>query len=401
MLRMRSAAFRLSLMCLSLFAAEALAWQPQTGGGPATKRITAPQIVSANNIATDIVLLNTASTVCNTSLLYHIGAGNEPANPLLTNGQEFPNPLAVQIPAGGSRLLNVRSSTPDLFTGAATLQILDPACFGSINLQTQYRILSPSNELGELFSYPSPAPVPLNSCASVPVNYDPDPTDGQSNVLGIAEVSLEQLDGVTRTMQLFDSQGDLIDTRPAENINGQHQATQLNLLFPDQGAFSGSLEVCYNGQRLPTLQNETIDVLFINVVQSGTVVQFDSNDHSVTRPGCRPDGRTLCLNDGRFRVTAENLPGGQNPVPGNVADFQRDDVGGFFFFSPDNTEMLVKVLDGCAANDHFWVFAGSLTNVEYEITVTDTATGLSKVFTNPLGQPAAPIVDTQAFASCP
>jgi hypothetical protein len=37
--------------------------------------------------------------------------------------------------------------------------------------------------------------------------------------------------------------------------------------------------------------------------------------------------------------------------------------------------VFVKVLNGRAINGHFWVFYGGLTDLEYTITVRDTATG--------------------------
>lgn len=76
------------------------------------------------------------------------------------------------------------------------------------------------------------------------------------------------------------------------------------------------------------------------------------------------------------------------------------DTGAFWFFSPTNLELLVKVLDGCAASSHYWVFAGGLTNVEVTLTVTDTSTGAARVYTNPQGVACAPIQDTAAFP-CP
>lgn len=82
---------------------------------------------------------------------------------------------------------------------------------------------------------------------------------------------------------------------------------------------------------------------------------------------------------------------------------QFDDYGVFFFFDPDNIEMVVKVLDACNLEgfNSFWVFAGGLTNVEVELTVTDTQTGQIKTYSNPLNTPFQPIQDTQAFATCP
>lgn len=121
-------------------------------------------------------------------------------------------------------------------------------------------------------------------------------------------------------------------------------------------------------------------------------------------PGADPecfDPETICLSNGnRFKVEVEweDFAGGS----GDAVGFPRsDDSGTFFFFDPDNTELLLKLIDGCRFNDHFWVFAAATTNVEYTVTVTDTLTNQSRAYDNPLGQPAPAIVDTQAFATCP
>ena len=59
-------------------------------------------------------------------------------------------------------------------------------------------------------------------------------------------------------------------------------------------------------------------------------------------------------------------------------------------------ELVVKVLDGTAVNGHHWVFYGALSDVRYTITVTDTQTGATQVYENPLGTLAS-VADTAAF----
>ena len=78
-----------------------------------------------------------------------------------------------------------------------------------------------------------------------------------------------------------------------------------------------------------------------------------------------------------------------------------DDSGYFWFFTSGNVEMLVKALNACTFNNHFWLFAGGLTNVEVTITVTDTVAGVVKTYTNPINTAFQPIQDTSAFATCP
>jgi uncharacterized metal-binding protein len=67
------------------------------------------------------------------------------------------------------------------------------------------------------------------------------------------------------------------------------------------------------------------------------------------------------------------------------------------FFSPDNPEMLIKILDGCAVNGNKWVFYAAGTNVGLETTVTDTFTGRQAVYSNSDLHAASPVQDTAAF----
>jgi len=117
-----------------------------------------------------------------------------------------------------------------------------------------------------------------------------------------------------------------------------------------------------------------------------------------TNATCVPDATTLCLNKARFRVEAwwqtnEGLGTGQAVALGG-------DTGYFWFFNKDNVELIIKVLDGCALNSRYWVFAGGLTNVGVRIIVTDMATGLPKEYVNPIGQAFPPKQDTNAIAEC-
>ena len=49
------------------------------------------------------------------------------------------------------------------------------------------------------------------------------------------------------------------------------------------------------------------------------------------------------------------------------------------------------MIDGCGLNQRYWLFAGGLTNVKVDLTLTDTVTGKSKSYSNPLGTKFAPI----------
>jgi hypothetical protein len=105
----------------------------------------------------------------------------------------------------------------------------------------------------------------------------------------------------------------------------------------------------------------------------------------------------LLLQDGRFRVTARWRRSSGQSGPGTGVPLT-DDSGAFWFFRPSNLEVLLKVLDGCAVNGHFWVLASGLTNVEVELRVEDLATGVVRSYLNPLDQAFEPIQDTGALA---
>ena len=114
---------------------------------------------------------------------------------------------------------------------------------------------------------------------------------------------------------------------------------------------------------------------------------------------CHSGPTTLCLNGGRFKVEAHWSTGSASGS-GN-AESLGEDSGRFWFFSEDNTEVVVKVLNACSFDSHYWVFISGLTNVEALITVTDTQAGEVRRYFNPQGRAFAPVQDVQAFATCP
>ncbi|MCB1035502.1 MAG: hypothetical protein KDD47_16890, partial [Acidobacteria bacterium] len=118
---------------------------------------------------------------------------------------------------------------------------------------------------------------------------------------------------------------------------------------------------------------------------------------------CVADEHNLCLLDGRFElsVTWHNGRNGSSGVGGAISGQDPDGRSGFFwFFRPDNVELVVKVLDGRRANGHFWLFYGALSDVEYTLRVRDTATGDERVYHNPAGNLCG-LGDTRAFPGEP
>ena len=115
---------------------------------------------------------------------------------------------------------------------------------------------------------------------------------------------------------------------------------------------------------------------------------------------CVPSSTNLCLAGGRFRVEVQ-WEDFNNVVGAGFAQALTGDSGYFWFFSPDNIELVIKVLDACYEPfDHFWIFSGGLTNIHTVVTVTDELTGDVRTYNNELGEPFQPITDTSAFATC-
>ena len=115
---------------------------------------------------------------------------------------------------------------------------------------------------------------------------------------------------------------------------------------------------------------------------------------------CVPGTRTLCLNGGRFQVAIDWKKSDGTTGQGTGVGLTSDS-GYFWFFDPSNIESVVKVLNGCAIDSNYWVFAAGLTNVEVTLRVLDTDNGTLQTYVNPQATAFEPIQDTKAFATCP
>ena len=132
-------------------------------------------------------------------------------------------------------------------------------------------------------------------------------------------------------------------------------------------------------------------------------------EHQTQDPDSDPDdgdcpANRACLDNG-YTVGIEY----QDPNSGLWEDAQPHsnlsrDSAAFYFFDPKNVEVLVKVLDGCRINQHWWVYSAPATDIAYRVTVWpadgqphwwETAKGA------PLEEPGftavVAITDTKAF----
>lgn len=147
-------------------------------------------------------------------------------------------------------------------------------------------------------------------------------------------------------------------------------------------------------------QNRT----FVPIQDTSTFANCNANSSGPgmeTAQNLRPDLLTspLALNRGRFEVSLNwQIPQG---ATGSGQPVQlTDETGYFWFFQPSNVEVIVKVLDACSLDGHFWVFSAGLTNVKVDITVRDKLTGATRTYSNPQSTPFPAILDTAAFSTC-
>ena len=100
-------------------------------------------------------------------------------------------------------------------------------------------------------------------------------------------------------------------------------------------------------------------------------------------PTCPNSDVTLCMLNGRFRVTM-SWTNQFNGVSGIARAVRNSDLTGFFYFDdPQNLELMVKILD---FGGQIKVFYGQVTNLRFELVVTDTLTGRSKTYKNTTGE---------------
>jgi hypothetical protein len=109
---------------------------------------------------------------------------------------------------------------------------------------------------------------------------------------------------------------------------------------------------------------------------------------------------SLDLHGGRFRATVDWRDYQGNTGQGALAPGHTATSGLFTFFTSDNWEVMVKLLDGCTVNGRFWAFVAAATSVEYTLRIEDVLTGEVWERSNPLGELSPAFADTEAFAGC-
>jgi hypothetical protein len=124
-------------------------------------------------------------------------------------------------------------------------------------------------------------------------------------------------------------------------------------------------------------------------------VNFDEALFTPVATTCASDLYTLCLEGGLFQVTAVYDVG--DGVTHKAQAGPIGNSGYLWFFSSDNAEAMVKMIDACSLGGNYWFFAAGLTNLHVVITATDTVTGAIRIYSNPANTAFQPVQDTAAF----
>ncbi len=126
------------------------------------------------------------------------------------------------------------------------------------------------------------------------------------------------------------------------------------------------------------------DQLFFSADDGVHGVELWATDAPTAFP-CPAATDLACTGDGRFRWFAgwrdftdrQGVGQASDAIPGAAA---------FWFFAPENLELVGKVFDGGPVNGFFWTYLASLSNLETSLTLFDVATGAHADYANPLGR---------------
>lgn len=191
------------------------------------------------------------------------------------------------------------------------------------------------------------------------------------------EVAVKVLDGSPVNGRFWTYHGAATDVTYTMTVKDRANASQVRTYTKPAGTFCGGADTgsfLKSGARRPGPAPSSD-----SAVQETYVKAFT----------CVPNATTTCLLGNRFQVRVRRGTAYQQVVPAT------SQTSFFWFFSPDNTEIFVKVLDGTPLNGKYWVFFGSMTDQAYNIEVTDTVTGLLKSYASP--GPVCGGADTSAF----
>jgi hypothetical protein len=203
--------------------------------------------------------------------------------------------------------------------------------------------------------------------------------------VGTFETTSEAVD--TLSVTLTDTAGAVTTIASYSNLSAAGSSSYVQRSF-DVSAFQGRIVTV----RFASYNDSTNPTVFLLDDVSLLMTTED--------PPCG-DGTTLCVGNDRFQVQAvwQDYSGRYGY---GVARSLTADTGYFWFFTPTNVEVMIKVLDFCSGeNPTYAIYAAGLTDVEVTLVVTDTNSWVTKHYRNPLGTPFALIRDSAFACSTP
>lgn len=150
-----------------------------------------------------------------------------------------------------------------------------------------------------------------------------------------------------------------------EEAYGTIMATWVGTKFP---RFSDSDESLY-GRPIGGSQANAVEVLRRNVPH----LAVRAPSRATADYGCMPFD---CIDRaGRFSIRFFHFGDSGKRLAGRLPAPVGPNAALYYFFDPANPEVLIKVLDGCGLNGHWWVFASAATDLPYGFWLEDLATG--------------------------
>jgi len=209
------------------------------------------------------------------------------------------------------------------------------------------------------------------------------------------ELVVKMLDGGVVNGQYWDFYGALSDVEYWIDVTDTATGTVREYHNPDGNLCGGAVTKAFpsatkTASRLAVAAEAPSDLF------TATVPTPPALEPRATAAPCVADATDLCLLSGLFRVSVQFRDPNSGTTGAGQAVAGSDQSGTFWFFDPANTELVVKLLDGRALNNKYWVFYGALSDVEYWVNVQDLATGAQKRYHNRQGNLCG-LADTSAF----
>ena len=230
-----------------------------------------------------------------------------------------------------------------------------------------------------------------------------DPTDRDAvYVFGVLRIAAPRIpanggfvarfiDGGTRLESLVRVSGEPLNSLAVETRDGEvYVGTRAGRILSsrDRGSTWNEHSQPWGRDLWPHLSYDQIQHR-LDVITGSGIYTTSLETATCSRPG------RLCLGDDLALDATWRLEG--EPEQAAVATPLTSNSGAFWFFEEDNLEVVVKVLDGCAINGHYWLFATGLTDVETRVTIRRLGAPGLATYDSPAGQPFQAIRDVEAL----